>query len=99
MSNTITGLSTIQGGLSNATSTTGAPPGQSFMDTLQSAMGNVEQAQNDAQQSVTNMLNGNGEEVHRTMVAVEKADLSFQLMMEVRNKIIAAYQDISKMSF
>lgn len=99
MSNTITGLSTIQGGLSNATSTTSAQPEQSFMDTLQSAMGNVEQAQNDAQQSVTNMLNGNGEEVHRTMVAVEKADLSFQLMMEVRNKIIAAYQDISKMSF
>jgi flagellar hook-basal body complex protein FliE len=33
------------------------------------------------------------------MIAVEKADVSFQLMMQVRNKIVGAYQDIEKMQF
>jgi flagellar hook-basal body complex protein FliE len=33
------------------------------------------------------------------MIAVEKADVSFQLMMQVRNKIVNAYQDIEKMQF
>ncbi len=33
------------------------------------------------------------------MIAVEKADLSFQLMMQVRNKIVQAYQTISNMQF
>jgi flagellar hook-basal body complex protein FliE len=99
MSNSINGFSSIQSALNGAAATPTAKPEQSFMETLQTAMGSVEQAQTDAQHSVSNMLSGNGEEVHRTMVAVEKADLSFQLMMEVRNKIIAAYQEVSKMSF
>jgi flagellar hook-basal body complex protein FliE len=33
------------------------------------------------------------------MIAVERADLSFQLMMQVRNKIVNAYQDIARMQF
>jgi|SRR6185503_19461492 flagellar hook-basal body complex protein FliE len=99
MSNSINGFSSIQTALNGAGAAQPGKPEQSFVETLQTAMGSVEQAQTDAQQSVSSMLSGNGEEVHRTMVAVEKADLSFQLMMEVRNKIIAAYQEVSKMSF
>ena len=38
-------------------------------------------------------------DVHSAMIAVEKADLSFQLMMQVRSKIVAAYQEISRMQF
>ena len=37
--------------------------------------------------------------LHSAMIAVEKADLSFQLMMQVRNKIVSAYQEISRMQF
>jgi flagellar hook-basal body complex protein FliE len=33
------------------------------------------------------------------MIAVEKADLSFQMMLQVRNKIVAAYQEVSRMNF
>lgn len=39
------------------------------------------------------------EVLHSAMIAVEKADLSFQLMMQVRNKIVSAYQEISRMQF
>ena len=45
------------------------------------------------------LLNGNGADLHRAMIAVEKADLSFQLMMQVRNKIVAAYQEVSRLQF
>ena len=45
------------------------------------------------------MVSGQGADVHSAMIAVEKADLSFQLMMQVRNKIVDAYQQISQMPF
>lgn len=45
------------------------------------------------------VLEGNGADVHSALIAVEKADLSFQLMMQVRNKIVSAYEEISRMQF
>ena len=59
----------------------------------------MQSAQGEAQGQVTELLNGNGADLHRAMIAVEKADLSFQLMMQVRNKIVAAYQEISRLQF
>ena len=70
-----------------------------FMRTLDGVMNQVDDAQGDAQSKVRDMLQGNGQDLHTAMIAVEKADLSFQLMMQVRNKIIAAYQTISQMQF
>lgn len=70
-----------------------------FMNTLRSAMGQVERLQADGQQHVSDLLRGNGEDLHKAMIAVEKADLAFELMMEVRNKIVQAYQEISRMPF
>jgi flagellar hook-basal body complex protein FliE len=48
---------------------------------------------------VSNLLRGGGGDLNDVMVAVEKADVAFQLMMQVRNKIVNAYQDIEKMQF
>jgi flagellar hook-basal body complex protein FliE len=53
----------------------------------------------DAAAKVTNLLQGGSGDVNSVMIAVEKADVSFQLMMQVRNKIVSAYQDIEKMQF
>jgi flagellar hook-basal body complex protein FliE len=71
----------------------------SFVDTLKETIDQVQGAQNQAQSQVTELLNGNGADLHRAMIAVEKADLSFQLMMQVRNKIVAAYQEVSRLQF
>ncbi len=76
----------------------GADPGK-FLDVLQHSMDEVETAQGDAQQQVAQMLNGKGSDLHSAMIAIEKADLSFQLMMQVRNKIVQAYQQIANMQF
>jgi flagellar hook-basal body complex protein FliE len=70
-----------------------------FLETLRGAMDQVNQLQGTADGKVSAMLEGNGMDVHSAMIAVEKADLSFQLMMQVRNKIVAAYQEVSRMQF
>ena len=81
------------------TAPTGAAEGGKFFETLQQSMDQVEGAQGDAATQVAQLLNGKGADLHSAMIAVEKADLSFQLMMQVRNKIVQAYQQISNMQF
>jgi flagellar hook-basal body complex protein FliE len=80
-----------------------APPsatdGGKFLETLQHSIDQAEGAQGDATTQVAQLLNGQGADLHSAMIAVEKADLSFQLMMQVRNKIVQAYQTISNMQF
>jgi flagellar hook-basal body complex protein FliE len=73
--------------------------GGGFGDVLQGALQNVNQLSGGAEQQITNMLQGTGGDMSSVMVAVEKADVAFQLMMQVRNKIVSAYQDIEKMQF
>ena len=48
---------------------------------------------------MSSLVEGNGADVHDAMIAVEKADLSFQLMLQVRNKVVQAYQQIAGMQF
>jgi flagellar hook-basal body complex protein FliE len=78
---------------------TGVAEGGKFLETLQQSMSEVEGARGDAATEVAQLLNGKGADLHSAMIAVEKADLSFQLMMQVRNKIVQAYQTISNMQF
>ncbi len=68
-----------------------------FIDSLKESIEKVNQIQGVASDSVTDLVIGKDQELHQTMIAVEKADISFQLMMKVRNKILAAYEDISRM--
>ena len=76
-----------------------APREWGFMETLRGAMDQGKQLQGAADAKVAGLLDGSGMDVHTAMIAVEQADLSFQLMMQVRNKIVAAYQEISRMQF
>jgi len=76
-----------------------APREWGFTETLRGAMDQVEQLQGEADTKTAALIEGRGMDVHSAMIAVEKADLSFQLMMQVRNKIVAAYQEISRMQF
>jgi flagellar hook-basal body complex protein FliE len=70
-----------------------------FSSVLSNAVHSVDQLHNSAAEQVSNLLQGGGADLNQVMVAVEKADVSFQLMMQVRNKIVSAYQDIEKMQF
>lgn len=70
-----------------------------FTSVLKDAVAQVEQLQAEADQQVASLVRGEGQDVHSAMIAVERADLSFQLMMQVRNKIVNAYQEIARMQF
>ena len=64
---------------------------------LQQSIAEVNQLQSEADDAVQNLNTGNKKDIHGTLVALEKADISFQLLMQVRNKIVAAYQEIMRM--
>jgi len=70
-----------------------------FMETLRGAISQVGQLQSEADAKVAGMLDGNGQDVHSAMIAAEKASLAFELMVEVRNKIVSAYQEVSRIPF
>jgi flagellar hook-basal body complex protein FliE len=77
----------------------GAAPasGGDFQSVLQGAIDQVEGANNSANQSVQNFLSGDGEDLHSTVLAVQRAGLEFDMLMQVRNKVVSAYQEVMRM--
>jgi flagellar hook-basal body complex protein FliE len=83
-----------------STPASGANDGEgNFSSLLTAAIKQVEQLDGSAGQQVTDLLKGDRSDLHNVMIAVEKADIAFQLMMQVRNKIVSAYQEVSRMQF
>src|SRR5437773_1533446 len=68
-----------------------------FADVLKSSLDEVNKLQENADAAVTALATGDKMSLHDTMIAMEQADLSFRLMMQVRNKIVEAYQEIMRM--
>ena len=99
MANTIQGLPVPDLGASAPGAAVGAASKSDFLDTLKGVMDQVEQLHQDAQGKVVGMLDGSGEDVHSAMIAVEKAGLAFEMMVQVRNKIVQAYNTVSQMNF
>jgi flagellar hook-basal body complex protein FliE len=75
------------------------PSSGGFGDVFKNAMTQVTNLQDSADQQVNTLLQGGNADMSKVMISVEKADVAFQLMMQVRNKIVTAYQDIEKMQF
>ena len=73
--------------------------GSSFGEALRDAVADTDSLQQTAEDQIGQMVKVNGADVHQAMISVEKADLSFQLMMQVRNKMVQAYQEISRLQF
>lgn len=74
-----------------------SPGGKGFQDVLAAAIQKVEGFNQDASASVERFLGGEGEELHNTIMATERASLSFELFVQVRNKVVTAYQQIMQM--
>lgn len=68
-----------------------------FAAVLKQAVERVEGMRRQADESVMRLLAGENEEVHQTVLAVQKAELAFELFLEVRNKVVQAYQEIMRM--
>ena len=69
--------------------------GSSFDDVINEAMSKVSEVQNNVDKAVGELAKGG--DVTSAILAVEKADMSFQLMVEIRNKLISTYEEIMRM--
>lgn len=71
--------------------------GGAFPSAFADAVSKVESFQQNADASIHRFLSGEGEELHHLAIATQQAELSFQLFLQVRNKIVAAYQQVMQM--
>jgi flagellar hook-basal body complex protein FliE len=99
MSSPVSPLRILPAEIESGASVESPATGGGFADSLRSAMDEMGELSSQAETKVAGVLEGTGVDVHSALIAVEKADLSFQLMMQVRNKIVSAYQEISRMQF
>lgn len=74
-----------------------ARPGGAFQEALTAAIQGVDGAGRAASASVERFLSGDGEELHTAILATQRAQLSFELFLQARNKVVSAYQEIMRM--
>jgi flagellar hook-basal body complex protein FliE len=68
-----------------------------FREVFSKAVESVESAGQAASASVGRFLSGEGEELHSTILATQRAELTFDLFLQMRNKVVSAYQEIMRM--
>jgi flagellar hook-basal body complex protein FliE len=69
----------------------------SFQSLLTEASGRVEQLNRTAHEAVSKFLSGQGEEIHHVALALHQSETAFEMFMQVRNKVISAYQEVMRM--
>jgi flagellar hook-basal body complex protein FliE len=74
-----------------------APVGGTFESTLGRMVAEVSGKQAAASEAVTGLMAGQGVPLHQAVIAMEEASVSFQLMVEVRNKLLESYQELMRM--
>ena len=84
------------GTAASAVKTAATGGADAFGDLVSKMVDSVEQSQGAANTAVVNMVDGSGE-VHDAMIALQQAEMQLQLTVQVRNKFVAAYQDVMRM--
>jgi len=83
--------------LSFAPSSSASAP--AFSGLLKDALKSVQSLEDRAASSIEGLISGNGIDIHQAMIATQKANLAFEMALAVRNKAVAAYQQIMQMQF
>jgi flagellar hook-basal body complex protein FliE len=71
--------------------------GASFEDAIKDALKETNTIQNEAEKAIEDFSKGDVKDIHTVVIAMEKADMSMQTLMQVRNKLMSAYQEIMRM--
>ncbi|MCL4536490.1 MAG: flagellar hook-basal body complex protein FliE [Nitrospirae bacterium] len=79
------------------TSKTTKTSGASFEDAIKDALKEVSEIQNEAEKAIEDFSKGEVKDIHTVVVAMEKADVSLQTLLQVRNKLLTAYEEIMRM--
>jgi len=93
-------IESITGGLPSILAKTEVKkaPGAEFGNMLTDFIGDVNKSQIDASRSTQSFVNGEEIEIHDVMIAGEKAKTSLELLMEIRNKTVDMYRELTRMS-
>jgi len=95
----VSGSSALGAASAGAAGASGAAAGVPFAGVFRSMVEQTSALDEKASQAVTGLLNGQGVEIHDAMIATQKADIAFELALQVRNKAVAAYQQMMGMQF
>ena len=80
-----------------AAGSTSGNPASSFSDLLSKGIDTVERAQQDAVSAAQRFLSGDNEDLHTVAIAEQKAEITSDLFLQLRNKAVSAYQEVMKM--
>ena len=97
MNNTIIGSQGIASAAMPKTGQVNSGKANGFSEALHNAVNDVERLQQNADKAIQKVQTGQASNLHEAMIALEKADISFRTMLQVRNKLIEAYQEIMRM--
>jgi flagellar hook-basal body complex protein FliE len=75
----------------------GTAGGAAFQSALNDAVQKVEGFGQNASNSIDSFLSGEGEELHDVAIKSQEAEMSFDLFLQVRNKVVSAYQEVMRM--
>lgn len=71
----------------------------SFGQWLDRSIQSVSDAQNEADEAAMQLVTGQNKDIHGTMIKMQKSEIAMNLLIEVRNKVISAYEEIKRMQF
>jgi flagellar hook-basal body complex protein FliE len=74
---------------------TGSP--NAFSSILKDTIGSLQSTQGEADSAVQKFLTGENDDIHTTVLATQRAEMAFELGLQVRNKVVSAYQEVMKM--
>lgn len=84
-----------QAGASSAVEPVSSAGASDFVNSLKGWLDSVNDSAGEANQAVNGMVNGTGD-VHTAMIALQRADTMLELTVQVRNKLVQAYQDVMR---
>lgn len=82
---------------SSATGDAGSTSSSSFGSAVRNAIESLESGQKNVETEIARAVTGESPDLHRTIIALQSADLSFQFGLQVRNKLLGAYEEIMRM--
>ncbi|MCI4407163.1 MAG: flagellar hook-basal body complex protein FliE [Sulfuricurvum sp.] len=82
--------------LTNKSGNTTGVSSTDFAQELKNALGNVNQMQVDGEKAMSDIATGSVKDLHQAAIAIDKAEISMKLMLEVRNKALNAYKEITR---
>lgn len=93
----IDALSAVGGLATNQVSSSSVSSPLSFADWMTKQLDEVQRSEKVAEQGLLDVATGNADNLHQVMINLEQAKLSFQLLLQVRNRALEAYQEVMRM--